>query len=848
MKSNLRTLTQKYNLDAPQMAQTLSSMGRKGDTLLAHITPQEAALLKRSGGAGTRNPRTGLLEFYDADGSGNAADSGSPTGADSGASSGDVGSGGGGFAGDNANYGMANVIGDSVGNIAASSGGGNEFAPIAPAASAVPQLPANFNEAAYLAANPDVAAAVRANQMASGAQHYLQYGINENRSLFPNALPTATPASNTSAVPAVQGLNFAAPSAVPGGASELSTLMRQYGIMAPSVMPSPSQFPATTAGTADAAKQEADKIAYQNYLNEYMNRLSSTDMYNRPQFLQDPSLFAPQWKDILAGPGVAPIANTNQIYDMYSKYAGGAGFARGGRVGYAEGGEVEGEREERSSAGAMTPDQARRYRELMTRYLPSTNYGPQLAAAQQTARSEADAFSNMIRQMSERAESPTSRAEMYFRLASAFGAPTRTGQFTENLALAGREMGEVARGRQADEAERRALGLRAQELRMAGARQDLASLQALAGQESAERRAILPRIIEAEVRANTPNARETRINDIMQTYGVGRPIAIGIVDNVIQVIPGGPGEPPVLVNRVTEEIIPTRMGAAPVVGTQPAGQPAEQPPVEQPAVTPGAPAAGEIPAVNMRRQQAVAPTVPAFAPAVPGSVEDFYAGRRQRQVEQAGQTAEAEARGRVTAPPAPRQDFRYTQDFQAVEPIPGSQAAQEREQSQRAERVRRETTQQMGGTVIRAIDDIQQTMRTATFPTTGYFGQQLSTLGGSAANNIRTDIETIRSNIGIDQLNQMRQASPTGAALGNVTDRENTTLQSLLGNLDQSQTEAQFLRNLRRLRETYIEIINYGIGNRPPVQIPGPGGRGTAEPPARGEIRTPSGLTIRPIQ
>lgn len=42
--------------------------GRYGDSLLAHITPEEAALLKRMGGAGTRNPRTGLLEFWTGEG------------------------------------------------------------------------------------------------------------------------------------------------------------------------------------------------------------------------------------------------------------------------------------------------------------------------------------------------------------------------------------------------------------------------------------------------------------------------------------------------------------------------------------------------------------------------------------------------------------------------------------------------------------------------------------------------------------------------------------------------------------------------------------------------------------
>jgi hypothetical protein len=45
----------------------LSKEGRRGDTLLAHINPQEAALLKRLGGSGSINPTTGLLEFFNAD-------------------------------------------------------------------------------------------------------------------------------------------------------------------------------------------------------------------------------------------------------------------------------------------------------------------------------------------------------------------------------------------------------------------------------------------------------------------------------------------------------------------------------------------------------------------------------------------------------------------------------------------------------------------------------------------------------------------------------------------------------------------------------------------------------------
>lgn len=53
-------------VELPQMkavAAELARMGQGGDTILAHITPGEAALLKRAGGSGTINPYTGLPQY-----------------------------------------------------------------------------------------------------------------------------------------------------------------------------------------------------------------------------------------------------------------------------------------------------------------------------------------------------------------------------------------------------------------------------------------------------------------------------------------------------------------------------------------------------------------------------------------------------------------------------------------------------------------------------------------------------------------------------------------------------------------------------------------------------------------
>lgn len=44
-------------------AEALRRKGRGGDTILAHINPQEAKVLKAMGGSGTINPATGIMEF-----------------------------------------------------------------------------------------------------------------------------------------------------------------------------------------------------------------------------------------------------------------------------------------------------------------------------------------------------------------------------------------------------------------------------------------------------------------------------------------------------------------------------------------------------------------------------------------------------------------------------------------------------------------------------------------------------------------------------------------------------------------------------------------------------------------
>lgn len=84
-------------------------------------------------------------------------------------------------------------------------------------------------------------------------------------------------------------------------------------------------------------------------------------------------------------------------------------------------------------------------------------------------------------------------------------------------------------------------------------------------------------------------------------------------------------------------------------------------------------------------------------------------------------------------------------------------------------------------------------------------GSVLSYIPGTDASDLASTLNTIKANVGFDKLQAMREASPTGGALGQVSERENTLLQSVLGALDQSQTQGQFVQNLQRLRDVLAQ-------------------------------------------
>lgn len=202
-----------------------------------------------------------------------------------------------------------------------------------------------------------------------------------------------------------------------------------------------------------------------------------------------------------------------------------------------------------------------------------------------------------------------------------------------------------------------------------------------------------------------------------------------------------------------------------------------------------------------------------------------------------------------TQPPA---DYRYVREplpgggeTVRMEVIPGSKTDMALRDKEAKEGKRTEATVRAGNIVTEDIDRIGKLVATSTLPTAGPGATFLSGISGTGASDVAHLLEGIGANIAFDKLQEMRASSPTGAALGAVSDKENAMLQSVYGSLKQSQSQEQFSQNLARLKKIYMDII-HGAGKwqevAPDAQ---PDATPLASPtaPAQG-----GGWSIRPVR
>jgi len=113
---------------------------------------------------------------------------------------------------------------------------------------------------------------------------------------------------------------------------------------------------------------------------------------------------------------------------------------------------------------------------------------------------------------------------------------------------------------------------------------------------------------------------------------------------------------------------------------------------------------------------------------------------------------------------------------------------------------------------------------------TGWGAALLGELPQTEAFNLQRTLDTIRANVGFDRLQEMRDNSPTGGALGQVSEMENRLLQATEGSLDPRQNAEQLLSNLDKIMALYEAVkaekeaafqADYDAGDGGALAVPG---------------------------
>jgi hypothetical protein len=151
-------------------------------------------------------------------------------------------------------------------------------------------------------------------------------------------------------------------------------------------------------------------------------------------------------------------------------------------------------------------------------------------------------------------------------------------------------------------------------------------------------------------------------------------------------------------------------------------------------------------------------------------------------------------------------------------PFQGGEVWTGQQQAQDKAAIGAQQRQTTGDLVVQDIDRAIGMINDSPWLTTGLVGQASSGIGSTPAFDVQALLDPVLSNIGFDKLQAMRNASPTGGALGQVAVQELEMLQAAIGSLKMGQSQPQQIDNLKRIKNIYLDII-HGSGNGPPREI-----------------------------
>lgn len=156
-------------------------------------------------------------------------------------------------------------------------------------------------------------------------------------------------------------------------------------------------------------------------------------------------------------------------------------------------------------------------------------------------------------------------------------------------------------------------------------------------------------------------------------------------------------------------------------------------------------------------------------------------------------------RERVDATAKPPTGYRFAADG-SLEAIPGGPAAIKSGQADDKQVARSRAAVAQANRVIGAIDAATKQVGALS---AGAGGAVMAKLPGTGATDLRANLETVKANLGFAELQAMRDASPTGGALGAIAVQELIALQSTVASLDASQSPGQLKTNLEKVRGHY---------------------------------------------
>lgn len=174
----------------------------------------------------------------------------------------------------------------------------------------------------------------------------------------------------------------------------------------------------------------------------------------------------------------------------------------------------------------------------------------------------------------------------------------------------------------------------------------------------------------------------------------------------------------------------------------------------------------------------------------------------------------------------PPPGYRFKSDG-SLEAIPGGPAAQKVASAQETADANMRGMRDQADLVINKVD---QALSKVGVTTAGIGGSVMSHIPGSSAKDLDADLDTIKAILGFNTLSEMRKASPTGGALGQVSERELKLLTSARASLDQAQSPEQLRDRLTEIKTHYQNWLNA-------VQQANGGSSAATPAPATGKIR-----------